>query len=548
MKQTSCMKCILLQSPGEVLEGIEEMLELGYDVIPYSTSQAVHELKDTNYEYNDFFEFLGFDPQACNKPCIRSLRISFVKMLLDPKFKNDDLIIFGESDATPVVSAHLLKTTLEKYIAEYPDTDIFRLFYSHKTTPSTPFKEINFIPFQTKQWSRNSPYVWGTHAMVIPSKSRKKIANIFLTYTLPTDTALEFAHSRGKIKIMISSFDCFYQKPRKNLHYSENSYSFRKRKIALCLSSYKRIGDLLRQIHSFMHQSYTSFHLFVAVKGISEYFFKKILIPECKTYQQEGRLTLRLYPNKNQLSNFIDTVRNIDISSYDLFAKIDDDDFYGPSYLETINNFHTIIPQNCGSYYCGRALTCHSYKGFPCLEEEELEMFGSSLVLTKECMDIIIKCELNPDLIQEIIDLPENIHDFGFREDSLFHSIMMKKGSYNIYDFVKRQDISLYLIIQKGNNSVTRGGFLERCFREQNTNIHTIEDLEEHIVEIECSESHYVIRIFQSHAYRLHIPNEEADVILFNDKKLIIDWGEKGKEEFEKNAIGVYVKTSINMQ
>lgn len=78
-----------------------------------------------------------------------------------------------------------------------------------------------------------------------------------------------------------------------------------------------------------MHQSYRNFHLFVAVKGMSSFIFQSILIPQFQEFIDEGRLTLRWFPNKNQLSNLADTIRGLDTTNYELFLKIDDDDFYG---------------------------------------------------------------------------------------------------------------------------------------------------------------------------------------------------------------------------
>ena len=66
--------------------------------------------------------------------------------------------------------------------------------------------------------------------------------------------------------------------------------------------------------------------------------------PLFEHFIQEGRLTMRLFPNKNQLSNFLDAIRDLDISDYDLFAKIDDDDLYGRDYFKSINDFHQHLP------------------------------------------------------------------------------------------------------------------------------------------------------------------------------------------------------------
>ena len=66
--------------------------------------------------------------------------------------------------------------------------------------------------------------------------------------------------------------------------------------------------------------------------------------PQFQEFIDEGRLTLRWFPNKNQLSNLADTIRGLDTTDYELFVKIDDDDFYGRDYLLTINEFHSKSP------------------------------------------------------------------------------------------------------------------------------------------------------------------------------------------------------------
>lgn len=97
------MKCVLLQASGEILEGSAELKELGYQAASYPVSQRVEELQDTRCD--EFTDFLGVHAEACDKPHVRSLRISFASMIMDPQFNEDDLIIFGESDAAPVIPA-----------------------------------------------------------------------------------------------------------------------------------------------------------------------------------------------------------------------------------------------------------------------------------------------------------------------------------------------------------------------------------------------------------------------------------------------------------
>ena len=159
------MKCVLLQAPGETLEGLAELNKLGYSVQSYPVSQEVHLLRDTRYE--DFASFMGKVPDYLDKPYARSLRVSFAKMLLDPAFADDDFIIFGESDATPIVKADVLRPVIERELKENPETDVFRLFLELSGQPSAEPSEpqhLSFEPLYTTQHTRYSCYVWGTHA------------------------------------------------------------------------------------------------------------------------------------------------------------------------------------------------------------------------------------------------------------------------------------------------------------------------------------------------------------------------------------------------
>ncbi len=77
--------------------------------------------------------------------------------------------------------------------------------------PSGRLREIrlslmNFLfeDFKTGGTDSNTAYVWGTHAMVIPSCKRKKVIQVFADYRLPTDVALEAANSSGELNIRVA--------------------------------------------------------------------------------------------------------------------------------------------------------------------------------------------------------------------------------------------------------------------------------------------------------------------------------------------------------
>lgn len=536
------MKCIFLTAPGESLEGAAELKKLGYSVEPYPTSQKVEKLDDSRYE--EFTPFMGYHPESRDRPYVRSLRISFATMLLDPQFDADDLIIFGESDATPVVAAETLRPVLEKMIKDHPDVDIFRPFYSISWNPSNPpTGTIGFGPFMVSDHAINDPHAWGTHALVIPAAKRKKIAHIFSSYRLPIDTALEAASANGELNMMVANHNCFYQKPRTSVADKSTMYSVRNRKMALCLSSYKRFEDLQRQIYCIMHQTYTDFHLFVAVKGMSSFIFQSILLPLFQEFIDAGRLTMRWFPNKNQLSNLVDTIRGLDTSPYELFLKIDDDDFYGKDYLKTINDFHAEIPQHHCSYFSDWSWVHFKHGGISTMQPEFYNVFGATMTLTRPVMQRLMECEENPELISQTMKKwwGEGANgNVGFTEDNFIDKLMRENGSSNIGPYIGKNKITHHIIVQKANASVTRGDMLSEDFQVANTRISHNEADFEHVLGMRHPEWSDAFRLFGQRGYRVS-NGDWADILHYSPETITLKWEKWGQEHYAKQPDGSYL-------
>lgn len=537
------MKCIFLTAPGEILEGKPELEQLGYTVASYPTSQKVEALDDSRY--GEFTSFLGYHPEACDKPYVRSLRISFATMLQDSRFADEDLIIFGESDATPTVDAATLHRTLQDLLARHPEADVIRLFHDLSwSAPGEPPPEgdIPFEHFATSWHTSGIPYVWGTHALVVPVAKREKVARVFSSYRLPIDTALEAANGNGELHVLVARYNCFYQKPRTHFVDKTTMYSFRERRMALCLSSYKRFEELQRQIYSMMHQSYDNFHLFVAVKGISTYIFESILVPQFREWIDAGKLTMRWFPNKNQLSNLVDCIRGLDTTGYELFLKIDDDDFYGKDYLRTVNEFHCEIPQHHGSYYCDWGMVHHRNKGFSTIQPEYYYMFGPTLVLPREVMERLLACEETPTLICPVVARATDgvgHQDIGFIEDNFIHKLLCEHGCSNIGPFVHKKGIKHHIIVQKANPSVTRGDLVEGTFRQTNSAVtHNPADYE-YVLGLSHREWSDAFCVFGTRGFR--VGNGDAATVLAMTPELItLKWDKWGTETFARRADGSY--------
>lgn len=173
------MKCVLIISSGEMAEGASELHRMGYELELYPSTRDLSSLKDTREK--ESAAFIGRDPCSAERSHVRSLRASFIRMLEDRRYAGNDLIIFGESDAVPMVASSRLEAALRKEMKEHPETDIFRLFHHAVWSPQgNPFEsdELLFEDFKTGKTDFNTPYVWGTHAMVIPSCKREKVIQV----------------------------------------------------------------------------------------------------------------------------------------------------------------------------------------------------------------------------------------------------------------------------------------------------------------------------------------------------------------------------------
>lgn len=535
------MKCILLQAPGETLEGLEEMNRLGFDCQAYPVSQEVRLLRDTRYE--DFAAFMGRVPEWLDKPAARSLRVSFAKMLTDPAFDDDDFIIFGESDATPTVAADMLRPVIEEEMRLHPDTDVFRPFLELAVVPShapSQPSHLMFEPLRTSYRTRDSVYVWGTHALVIPAKSRRKIADIFLDWRLPIDNALEAACAEGRLKMRVCRHNLFYQKPRTTAADVTKLYSWRKRRMALCLSSYKRPEDLERQIYAMMDQSYDNFHLFVAVKGIPEFFVNTFITPLFRHFIDGGRLTIRCFPNSNQLCNLLDTVRGLDVSEYELFLKIDDDDFYSRDYLAAINEFYTTIPQHHSCYFIDTTWRLYKYDRIVSPQQEMFYICGASLVMSREVMQEAMRAETDTGIIRRAMSLEGGSGHtrIAFMEDNFIHRLMRMHGCSNIAPFIRKRKMRNFLLAQGSNPSVMRGGLVP-ADAAQHVDVAEQNAPKEHVLFLIHPQWMDTLRMYGSSGCRIS-SGDRARVVSFDGAELVLRWEKWGSETFVRLPDGSY--------
>ena len=129
------LHCLLLQTPGELLEGEKDFLRLGYAVEAFPSMQDASCLDDA--EPKQLLPH-AYAPGWCHGdlPEVRSRRASLARMLADSHWQKEDFLIFGESDAMPLVEATTLRAALEKELRVHPETHLLLLFHHKAHSPN----------------------------------------------------------------------------------------------------------------------------------------------------------------------------------------------------------------------------------------------------------------------------------------------------------------------------------------------------------------------------------------------------------------------------
>ncbi len=314
-------------------------------------------------------------------------------------------------------------------------------------------------------------------------------------------------------------------------------------RVAACLSSYKRVEDFLRQIFCMMQQSHRHLHVFAALKGVPPSVAEELVFPYVQPFIEEGRLTLRLFPNKNQFSNFLDTIRDLDVSGYDLFAKIDDDDFYSPDYIRHVCDFHAGLPDGYSSWYRGEGSALRRWHGFPSLNRENPLCTGAAQVMSSQVIHKLQFLENDAGEFKSSLmrcKIQTGFQSICFAEDQLFKSMMMDYGCANIAPFLDQQNIRRHLTIQLSNNSVMRGGTLTQNFVENNMQLSQDATHYESVIDLIHNNWKGSVLLFQGRARRLDKSGDEATVDFSSSDKITLTWDNWGTETFVRQTPGVY--------
>ena len=195
----------------------------------------------------------------------------------------------------------------------------------------------------------------------------------------------------------------------------------------LCMSSFKRPIFASGQIFRLMNQTYPHFDISVSMKGVDESWSQITFEKEWKQFKEANRLFVRYDENRGQLHNLLDTVRDIDLNRYDYFCKIDDDDWYAPTYLETVNN-ELNKQENIAISHSTNTYTLTEDVMSTYFNVNGSNLSGPTMCFSREIIKIALEIEKNPDLLHTY--LPEEAYSYLFiaREDRLLHHLARNIG------------------------------------------------------------------------------------------------------------------------
>lgn len=225
----------------------------------------------------------------------------------------------------------------------------------------------------------------------------------------------------------------------------------------VCITSYKRPIFLSGQILRFQNQTYKNFHISVALKGISQESASSTFMQEWQPMIDKGLLSIRFYPNKTQLSNFLDTVRHMDLTQYDYFCKVDDDDWYTPDYLQSINDFlnqgkNIILTQTTNTFVLknknknddtNKNVWMYPYRG---------ELTGPTMCLSRPLVRKLLRIEQYPSAAEPEISRKQVTRLKLLNEDKLFNVVAETMGQVQY-----RREGQQKVIYGRQYPSLTRG-------------------------------------------------------------------------------------------
>lgn len=213
--------------------------------------------------------------------------------------------------------------------------------------------------------------------------------------------------------------------------YSYLKYRPKNHRILVCISSFKRPIFATAQVHRFMRQTYPHFDISLSVKGVPARLMDEAFLPELAPYLSTGRLKVRMDENKDQLSNLLDTVRDVDLDDYDYFCKVDDDDLYAPVYLEHVNEWLNKVDYTPSiSFTRSTKLIRDGKEELSIIQTQSSHLFGPAMCFSREMINAALDVNAHPERVK-LYFRGENVvlqHYAKKHEDSFLHRLARAVG------------------------------------------------------------------------------------------------------------------------
>ena len=242
------------------------------------------------------------------------------------------------------------------------------LTLSLKNNEQITFKYNNKKSYNNKQWEQVRKYTDSEllleedfYTILYDQKELKLHKDIYGNLTDEAGsyfgTILSFGYTKNNqqhmfVRLKDNKISLFTRE--KDKVYTQKPYIKNQPKILELIPSYKRPVLLSGQIFRLMYQTYKNIDIRVSITGIEKNEGRLMLEKEFESLISTGKLILTYNKNtQNQFINIANTLKNIDLDKYDYFCRIDDDDWYAPTYFETIVNHLNNYPSIGLSYLMG---------------------------------------------------------------------------------------------------------------------------------------------------------------------------------------------------
>lgn len=406
MGKTRCVMDIipLIYTQKDMCEGVERACARGFTVHPYP---AVPNNTPLRLKRLHESEFVNYNRQ------------SSIEVLKNTPLRNGGTdLIFAEAD----FRVHITAAGLKHIVDQAPlDWDILSFNTNTEVKSEEEYPDNLYV-----RWVK-TPHHTGNHALMF--KNRSVVNRVIKLWEEEPDFS-DQALNLGGFNIYTSHQYLFTQD-----HYAdyENQALPCDKRFLVCCTSYRRVKDAVRQIYTFMDQSYTNFIFQLFLRGVSEYEWKTHLAPQFQHFIRDGRLVVTCVPNDNMCANVSQFGDGISPEAYDLILKVDDDDWYDRDYLLRLNSIHRSFPASVGSFTTQVNGFFSQCAGYPIFDPGKVTSFGGHLlVLTKQTLGVMkeyVHREYDSEVIAPYIgDDEKPTTSWGWREDNLLHRIQRRMG------------------------------------------------------------------------------------------------------------------------